>query len=43
MLRIRMIDGFNEGWIEFREHGRHAIKGKIEAAAIAALVAAEKA
>lgn len=25
--RIRMIDGFNEGWIEFRDHGRSAIKG----------------
>ena len=25
--RIRMLDGFNEGWIEFTEHGRSAIKG----------------
>jgi len=25
--RIRMLDGFNEGWIEFSEHGRSAIKG----------------
>jgi uncharacterized protein YbjT (DUF2867 family) len=25
--RIRMLDGFNEGWIEFTEHGRKAIKG----------------
>jgi len=25
--RIRMLDGFNEGWIEFSEHGRLAVKG----------------
>jgi NAD(P)H dehydrogenase (quinone) len=25
--RIRMLDGFNEGWIEFSAHGRSAIKG----------------
>ena len=25
--RIRMLDGFNEGWIEFTEHGRSARKG----------------
>jgi uncharacterized protein YbjT (DUF2867 family) len=25
--RIRMLDGFNEGWIEFRDHGRSAVKG----------------
>ena len=25
--RIRMLDGFNEGWIEFRDGGRSAIKG----------------
>src|SRR5260370_836271 len=25
--RIRMLDGFNEGWIEFSEHGRSAMKG----------------
>jgi len=25
--RIRMLDGFNEGWIEFSEHGRSAVKG----------------
>jgi len=27
MPRIRMLDGFNEGWIEFRDHGRQAVKG----------------
>ena len=25
--RIRMLDGFNEGWIEFQDRGRSAIKG----------------
>jgi uncharacterized protein YbjT (DUF2867 family) len=25
--RIRMLDGFNEGWIEFSQHGRSAVKG----------------
>jgi len=25
--RIRMLDGFNEGWIEFADQGRKAIKG----------------
>src|SRR5689334_21155119 len=25
--RIRMLDGFNEGWMEFRDHGRSAVKG----------------
>ena len=25
--RIRMLDGFNEGWIEFSEHGASAMKG----------------
>jgi NAD(P)H dehydrogenase (quinone) len=38
--RMRMLDGFNEGWIEFRDGGRHAIKGRINAATvIGALVA----
>ena len=25
--RIRRLDGFNEGWIEFSNHGRSAVKG----------------
>ena len=25
--RIRMLDGFNESWIEFHDRGRSAIKG----------------
>ena len=25
--RIRMLDGFNEGWIDFSEPGRSAMKG----------------
>ncbi|MBZ9864635.1 NmrA family NAD(P)-binding protein [Mesorhizobium sp. CA15] len=27
--RIRMIDGFNEGWIAFRDDGRSAMKGTV--------------
>jgi uncharacterized protein YbjT (DUF2867 family) len=41
--RIRMLDGFNEGWIEFRDQGRSAVKGNtplIEV--ITALVAGSK-
>jgi NAD(P)H dehydrogenase (quinone) len=38
--RMRMLDGFNEGWIEFQDHGSKAIKGRTYAAdVIAALVA----
>ena len=37
--RIRMLDGFNEGWIEFGDRGAGAIKGRIDAdAVIASLV-----
>ena len=37
---MRMLDGFNEGWIEFQDGGRKAIKGSTNAVAvIAALVA----
>jgi NAD(P)H dehydrogenase (quinone) len=32
--RLRMLDGFNEGWIEFRDRGRKAIKGSTSAAAV---------
>jgi uncharacterized protein YbjT (DUF2867 family) len=39
--RIRMLDGFNEGWIEFHDGGARARKGTIDVGtAIAALVAA---
>jgi uncharacterized protein YbjT (DUF2867 family) len=42
--RIRMLDGFNESWIEFQDTGSKAIKGRIDVdAVIAALVAAAKA
>jgi NAD(P)H dehydrogenase (quinone) len=42
--RIRMLDGFNEGWIEFQNHGSNAVKGTVTAAeVIAALVAKAKA
>jgi NAD(P)H dehydrogenase (quinone) len=38
--RIRMLDGFNEGWIAFQDHGSKAIKGRTNAVAVvAALVA----
>lgn len=39
--RIRMLDGFNEDWIEFRNQGRLAVKGSTPLSeVIAALVAA---
>jgi uncharacterized protein YbjT (DUF2867 family) len=39
--RMRMLDGFNEGWISFGDGGSKTIKGSTSAAAtIAALVAA---
>jgi uncharacterized protein YbjT (DUF2867 family) len=42
--RIRMLDGFNEGWIEFRDHGRSAVKGNTPLLdVIRALVAGSKA
>jgi uncharacterized protein YbjT (DUF2867 family) len=41
--RMRMLDGFNEGWIEFRDQGRLALKGETPLArVIAALVAGAK-
>ena len=44
MPRIRMLDGFNEGWIEFQGMGGKAIKGRIDVdAVIATLVAGAKA
>jgi hypothetical protein len=33
---VRVIDGFNEGWIEFQDGGSHAIKGGIGAFAVVA-------
>jgi NAD(P)H dehydrogenase (quinone) len=42
--RIRMLDGFNEGWIEFQDMGSKAIKGRIDVdAVIATLVAGARA
>src|SRR4029434_11359645 len=36
--RMRMLDGFNEGWIEFQDGGRQVLKGRSAGAAgIAAL------
>jgi uncharacterized protein YbjT (DUF2867 family) len=38
--RMRMLDGFNEGWIEFQDNGSKAVKGRTNTVAvIAALVA----
>ena len=34
--RIRMLDGFNEGWIQFRHGGEHTIKGWIDAVSVVA-------
>jgi NAD(P)H dehydrogenase (quinone) len=34
--RIRMLDGFNEGWIDFPDGGRQAIKGWIYPASVIA-------
>jgi uncharacterized protein YbjT (DUF2867 family) len=37
--RMRMLDGFNESWIEFADRGAHAIKGRLDVdAVIASLV-----
>ncbi len=42
--RMRMLDGFNEGWIEFRERGLMAVKGATTLdSVIAELVAARRA
>jgi NAD(P)H dehydrogenase (quinone) len=42
--RMRMLDGFNEGWIEFQDSGSKAIKGRTNAGpVIAALVASTEA
>lgn len=34
--RIRMLDGFNEGWIEFGDRGATSIKGRIDVDAVVA-------
>ena len=36
MPRMRMLDGFNESWIEFGDRGAKAIKGRIDADAVIA-------
>jgi uncharacterized protein YbjT (DUF2867 family) len=42
--RMRMLDGFNEGWIDFPDRGAHARKGSIGInQAIAALIRQERA
>jgi NAD(P)H dehydrogenase (quinone) len=37
--RIRMLDGFNARWIEFRDGGRYALKGRTDAAEVIAALA----
>jgi NAD(P)H dehydrogenase (quinone) len=42
--RMRMLDGFNEGWIDFPDRGAHARKGSIGInEAVAALIRQERA
>ena len=38
--RMRMLDGFNEGWIEFEDGGSKAIKGSTAAIAVIAYLVA---
>jgi NAD(P)H dehydrogenase (quinone) len=33
---MRMLDGFNEGWIDFRDGGANALKGNVTAAEVIA-------
>jgi uncharacterized protein YbjT (DUF2867 family) len=39
--RMRMLDGFNEGWIRFADNGRGALKGETDAAQVIAELAAQ--
>jgi uncharacterized protein YbjT (DUF2867 family) len=34
MPRIQMLDGFNEGWIDFEGRGKDVVKGRVELAAV---------
>lgn len=36
MPRMRMLDGFNEGWISFQNNGSQTIKGRIDADSVVA-------
>ena len=38
--RMQMLDGFNEGWIEFEDGGSKAIKGSTAAIAVIAYLVA---
>lgn len=42
--RIRMLGGFNQGWIEFQDRGKKAIKGATHAVSVIAnlVASAEK-
>jgi NAD(P)H dehydrogenase (quinone) len=39
--RMRMLDGFNEGWIDFQDGGRGALKGQTDAALVIAELASD--
>jgi NAD(P)H dehydrogenase (quinone) len=41
--RIRMLDGFNEGWIEFTDGGANALKGSTDAETVIAELARREA
>jgi hypothetical protein len=38
--RIRMLDGFNEGWIDFQREGTEDRKGSVELAQVLSELAA---
>lgn len=40
--RIDMLDGFNQGWIEFQEQGAKALRGRIDPDAVIAMLVAER-
>jgi uncharacterized protein YbjT (DUF2867 family) len=39
--RVRMLDGFNEGWIDFPHGGAHALKGQVGIDAVIAGLATQ--
>jgi NAD(P)H dehydrogenase (quinone) len=34
MPRVQMLDGFNEGWIEFEGRAEDIVKGRVELSAV---------
>jgi hypothetical protein len=41
--RMRMLDGFNEGWIDFQDGGRNAMRGQTDVLAVIAALVTEPA